>query len=55
MHPESDTHNTEHGPSRRKVLSGLGLAAAAAAIPSVAARAATAIVSFGAQGSWNKE
>ena len=55
MHPESDTHNTEHGPSRRKVLSGLGLAAAAAAIPSVAARAATANVSFGAQGSWNKE
>jgi pimeloyl-ACP methyl ester carboxylesterase len=55
MHPESDTQNAEHGPSRRKVLSGIGLAAAAAAMPSVAVRAATANVSFGAQGYWSKE
>lgn len=55
MQPESDTPNTEHGPSRRKVISGLGLAAAAAAMPPVAARAATANVAFGTQGSFNKE
>jgi pimeloyl-ACP methyl ester carboxylesterase len=53
MQPESDTPNSEHGPNRRNVISGLGLAAAAAAIPSVGARAATA--TFGTQGSFNKE
>jgi pimeloyl-ACP methyl ester carboxylesterase len=55
MRPETDTPSTEHGPSRRKVISGLGLAAAAAAMPAVAARAATANVAFGTQGSFNKE
>jgi pimeloyl-ACP methyl ester carboxylesterase len=55
MHPESDSPNTEHSPSRRKVLSGIGLAAAAAAMPPIAAHAATANVTFGAQGSYNKE
>ena len=54
MHPESDTTNTEHGTSRRKVLSGIGLAAAATAFPAVA-RAATANATFGSQGSFNKE
>jgi pimeloyl-ACP methyl ester carboxylesterase len=55
MQSESDNQNPAPGPSRRKVLSGIGLAAAAAAMPSVAARAATANVVFGSQGSFNKE
>lgn len=55
MHPESDTQsqNSEHGPSRRKVLSGIGLAAAATAITSVPARVANAAPA--AQGFWNKD
>ena len=55
MHPEFDNQNPGQGTSRRKVISGIGLAAAAAVMPSVGARAATANVVFGAQGSFNKE
>jgi pimeloyl-ACP methyl ester carboxylesterase len=54
MQPESDAPNADHGPNRRKVISGLGLVAAAAAMPTAAARAATN-VTFGVQGSFNKE
>src|SRR5437868_5618279 len=54
MHPESETNveTSEHGPSRRTVLSGIGLAAAATAISSVPAGIARAAdqTSF-----WNKE
>jgi pimeloyl-ACP methyl ester carboxylesterase len=49
MHPESD----QPSPSRRNVLSGIGLVAAAAAMPSVSRAAANA--TFGTQGFWNKE
>src|SRR6185436_18122189 len=49
MHPESD----QPSPSRRNVLSGIGLVAAAAAMPSVSRAAANA--TFGTQGCWNKE
>ncbi|HEX3486324.1 MAG TPA: alpha/beta hydrolase [Micropepsaceae bacterium] len=55
MHPESDQLTADNSPSRRKVLSGIGLAAAAAAMPSLAARAATASGAFGVQGFFNKE
>ncbi len=54
MHPESDTtvETSEHGPSRRTVLSGIGLAAAATAISAMPAGVARAAdqTSF-----WNKE
>jgi hypothetical protein len=44
MHPESDTNveTSEHVPSRRTVLSGIGLAAAATAISAMPAGKASA-------------
>src|SRR4051812_44745509 len=51
MHPESEKQNSTQIASRRTVLSGIGLAAAAVAVPSVSRAAA----SFGTQGFWNKE
>ena len=53
MHPESENQNSAQSPSRRAVLSGIGVAAAAAAVPSVSRAAANA--TFGTQGFWNKE
>jgi len=55
MHPETDTPSeiTEHGPSRRTVLSGIGLAAAASAISAGTASSANAAAA--ANTFWNKE
>src|SRR5690242_915933 len=53
MHSESETQNSTQIASRRTVLTGIGLAAAATAVPSVSRAAAN--VTFGSQGFWNKE
>src|SRR5258705_12526262 len=57
MHPESDTNveTSEHGPSRRTILSGIGLAAAATAISGMPAGKAQAQAAGQATGFWNKE
>src|SRR5258705_6820869 len=59
MHPESDTNveTSEHGPSRRTVLSGVALAAAATAISSMPAGKAQAQAQAAGQATsfWNKE
>jgi len=53
MHSESENENSTQIASRRTVLTGIGVAAAAAAMPSVSRAAANA--TFGTQGFWNKE
>jgi hypothetical protein len=57
MYPQADTNTetSEHGPSRRTVLSGIGLAAAATAISTMPSATAQAQGAGQATTFWNKE